>query len=268
MEIVSKISRGTLMDQIYLPKKRAGFIVGSYVRVEPLQTTVVQEKLFFYNVEHLEPLKVSAIKEIFAIADKTINIYDNIIITGSFLDNGFTFNDIDILVVSQSERDTEAFKKSVKNSTGLIPHIIVLDNKTLVEGLSTDPLYQTMLSKCIAKKRFIYKIQHRINYKLLDLHLLKSEILPGNFNVLNGTEKYYLTRNMVAIYLFLKEKKTSKEQIDTEIKQLFNLKNIEEIKQNMLDKNNFIKKYKEIYNDCFNQILKGIQNASKQKQTG
>ena len=266
MEIISKISRGTLMDQIYLPKKRHGFSVGSYVRVEPLQTTVVQEKLVFYNVNSLEPLKVQAIKEIFGIADKTIGAYDNVIITGSFLDAGFNFNDVDILLVSQSKESVASFKMSIEASTGFIPHIILLDNKSLAEGLSTDPLYQTMLSKCIAKKRFIYKIKHRIEYKLLDLHLLKSQILLGSFDVLNGTEKYYLTRNMVAIYLYLQGKKVSKETTDFEMKQIFYLKDVVEIKQNMLDKNIFLKKYKEIYNNCFNRIMKGIQNVSKQKQ--
>lgn len=255
------------MDQIYIPKKRAGFSIGSYVKIEPLQTTFIQEKLLFYNVEYLEPLKVQAIKEIFAIVDKGISAYENVIITGSFLDAGFNFNDVDILIVAQSKENVDSLKKSIVSSTGLIPHIILLGNKTLVQGLSTDPLYQAMLSKCVAKKRFIYKIRHKIDYKLLDLHLLKSEILPDNFDVLNGSEKYYLTRNMVAICLYLEGKKVNAEKINDAIKQLFNL-NINEIKQNMLDKNSFIKKYGEIHNNCFNQIMEGIKNAAKQKQTG
>lgn len=254
------------MDQIYIPKKRAGFSIGSYVKIEPLQTTFVQEKLMFYNVEHLEPLKVQAIKEIFASIDKGISTYENVIITGSFIDGGFNFNDVDILIVTQSKENIAGLKKSIVLSTGLVPHIILIDNRMLVEGLSTDPLYQAMLSKCVAKKRFVYKIRHKIDYKLLDLHLLKSEILPDNFDVLNGSEKYYLTRNMVAICLYLEGKKVNAEKINAEIKQVFNL-NINEIKQNMLDKNSFIKKYREIYNNCFNQIMEGIKNAAKQKQT-
>lgn len=266
MQLISKISKGTLMDQIYLPKKRHGFVVGSHVRIETLETLPSDEKLFFYNISAIEPLKVNAVKEIFAVADKTLDAYDNIIITGSFLDAGFHFNDVDILLVSEKKQNTVLFGERIKEVTGLVPHVIVLDNKTLAEGLSTDPLYQSMLGKCIAKKRFVYKINKIINYKLLDLHLLKSEIVIDNFDVLNGSEKYYLTRNMVAIYLFLKSKKVSRDVIDTEIKQLFSV-DINEIKQNMLDKHLFLKKYKQIYDACFNKIMNGIKNDAKQKQT-
>src|SRR3989344_2791209 len=118
-----------------------------------------------------------------------------------------------------------------------------------------------MLSKCVAKKRFVYKTGQRINYKLLDLHLLKSETLLDNFGVLNGGEKYYLTRNMVAIYLFLNGKSVSRESTDAAIKQLFNINSVNEIKQNMLDKSSFLQTYKQVYNECFNRIMGGIKNG-------
>ena len=121
-----------------------------------------------------------------------------------------------------------------------------------------------MLSKCVSKKRFIYKKRNKINYKILDLHLLKSKTLIDNFDIIDGNEKYYLTRNLISIFLYIKGKKIGKKIVDNEIKKTFNV-NIKEIKQNMLDKDKFLKKYKSVYKKTFNDIMEGIKNGSKQK---
>lgn len=262
MELIAKVSKGSKMDQVYVPKNRSGFSIGSYVILKPLET-IPDEKPYFYNIKYIEPLKLEIINEIMNIIDKN-KTYENIIITGSFLDKGFNFNDIDILIVNH-KLNTKTIKNKIENQTGIKAHIIALDNKTLLKGLSTDPLYQMMLSKCITKKRIIYKVKHKVDYKILDLHLLKSKTLIENFDTLDGNEKYYLTRNMVAISLYLKQRKLDKEEVDDKIMKIFNLKNINEIKQNMLDKNIFLKNYKEIYKNTFDNIMKFIKNGAKQK---
>jgi hypothetical protein len=111
-----------------------------------------------------------------------------------------------------------------------------------------------MLSKCISKNRIIYKKQREINYKLLDLHLLKSNLILTNFDNLTGNEKYNLTRNMVSIILFIDQKKLSNEKINEKITQLFKI-SINEIKENLLDKKEFLTKYKQIYNNLYKRIL-------------
>ena len=37
MEIIAKISRGSKMDQVYIPKNRGGFSIGSYVILKPIK---------------------------------------------------------------------------------------------------------------------------------------------------------------------------------------------------------------------------------------
>jgi len=263
MELISKVSKGTKMDQIYIPKNRSGFGVGSYVLIQSMRVQEQTEKPYFHNIQSIEPLKLEIINQIFNIIPNQIENYENIIITGSFLDEGFNFKDIDLIIVSEDKLDEALIKKEIEEILKIKIHIITLNNKTLIKGLSTDPLYQMMLSKCISKKRFIYKIQSKIDYKLLDIHLLKSELLILNFDHLNGHEKYYLTRNMIAISLFLKHEKIDKEKIDKEIKKIFNLKDINEIKQNILNKDKFLKEYKFIYKDTFNKIMENIKNDSK-----
>ena len=263
MELISKISKGTRMDQVYIPKNRRGFDIGAYVVIKPIEIEKIIEKPFFYNIKQIEPIKIDLIMEILNNINKITDKYENVIITGSFLDEGFNFSDIDIIIVSEERLNKIQIKKGIEDTIKVKIHPVILNNRTLMDGLSIDPLYQLMLSRCIAKKRFIFKIDYKIDYKILDLHLLKSKLLIDNFDYLNGTEKYYLTRNMVAIFLYIKSKKINKEIVDKEIEKLFNIKSIQEIKQNILNKDEFLKLYKKIYNNTFNKIMENIKHGTK-----
>ena len=276
MEIMGKISKGSKMDQVYISKNRRGFEIGSYVIIKPLEEgeqilKKIEEKLYFYNVNYIEPLKVEIINRIMEIIDKNMKDYQNIIITGSFLNKGFNFNDIDIIFVSKEKADlknTKIIGEIIEEKIKIKIHMIILNNKSLINGLLTDPLYELMLSRCVSKKRLIYKIKYKlknkINYKILDLHLLKSKILIDNFDMLNGNEKYYLIRNMITIFLYLEGKKISNDKVDFEIKKQFSL-DTKEIKQNMIQKNDFLKKYKFIYNKASNKIMAEIKKQTNKK---
>jgi len=253
------------MDQIYISKERAGFNIGEYVIIHLLKEKKIIKKKFVYNIEYLEPIKLSAIDEIFNIIDEFVK-YDNIIITGSFLEKGFRFNDIDIMIVSEDKIDTIYLKKVLKDRIGIKSHIISIDNKALAKGFATDPLYKAMLSRCVARKRFIYK-GYKINYKLLDLHLLKSRQLIENFDFLTGDEKYRMTRNLIAITQFIDKKKITKEGIDLSINGVFGDKTVQNLKENMLPKTDFLVKYKKIYTNAENKILKGIENKENLNQS-
>lgn len=266
MELISKISKGSRMDQIYIPKNRLGFDIGSYVVVRSLQETEkITIKPFFYNINFLEPVKLGIVNEIFENIDKIVGNYDNTIITGSFLEKGFNFNDIDILLISENGLNKNYIGKLLENKIGIKVHIISINNKTLIKGLSSDPLYQTMLSKCVCRKRFVYRIKPKINYKILDLHLLKSKLLAENFDFLNGNEKYEMVRNAVSIALFVDNKEVSKDKVDEKIDRLFGKEMSKKIKENTItDKKDFLDKYKRFYKSLSSKILNRI-NGSKQK---
>ncbi len=251
VELIGKVSKGSKMDQIYIPKNRESIPVGSYVVVKPLTTEKQEIKPYFYNVT-IEPIKVEIIKNIMQTIDKNTD-NENIIITGSFLERGFQFNDIDILIIGGKIKE-----EILENYLGIRVHIISITNNALIKGLETDPLYNLMLSRCVSKKRVIYNIKRKISYKLLDLHLLKSKI--DNFESLKGKEKYEIIRNIIAIKTFITKKEVSRAKVDSEINKLFGL---EEIKENLIDKNEFNKKYKKIYNETEKLIMEGIKNESK-----
>ncbi|MDO8516671.1 MAG: hypothetical protein Q7S33_00955 [Nanoarchaeota archaeon] len=266
MELIAKITKGINVDQIYISKKRAGFPIGEYVKIISISNLQdrelsLKEKPFFYGLNKIEPIKIKISEEIFDLIENEIET-QNVIITGSFLDIGFNFKDLDILIVIPQVKNEEHSQKiiieKIINNIGIQPHIIFIDNKSLIEGLSTDPLYQSMLSKCVSKKRIIYKIEtKKINYKLLDLQLLKSKIVFDNYDSLTGEEKYYYLQNMMSIYLFLKLGRITKDNVESEIKKNFEDKKT--IKYGCIDKKEFLKKYKKIYNQTFDLIIDKIK---------
>ena len=265
VELISRVSKGSRMDQVYIPKNRADFAIGSYVVIKPLKAMPKEEiKPFFYTVKHLEPIKSRIIEEIFRDIEEIVKC-DNIIIMGSFLEEGFKFNDIDVIVVSENKFNEKHLEEVLENKIGAKFHISCISNKALLKGLSTDPLFKAMLTKCVSRRRFIYKIKPKLNYKLLDLHLLKSKPLIENFDLLNGNEKYKMARNLVAINQFINEKEVTKDKIELAIDNLFGSKTAQKLKENIVLKEDFLAGYKKIYKETQNKILGGIKDESKQE---
>jgi len=266
MELIAKVSKGSKMDQVYLPKNREMFKTGDYVKITPLNekslTEKRYEKPFFYGIKYLEPIKVYVANRIIKIIR---NLYDervNIIIAGSFLDQGFTFNDIDLLIIGDKKEALARIKKEIVRETGINAHIIQLNKEELKKGVETDPLYETLLSKCISEKRLLNKPNRKFNYKILDLYLLKSKLFGDNFDVLNGNEKYQFLRNLLAIKLFIENKKVSVESINDEIKKEFKT-DIEDIKGNLLDKKDFLQRFNKLYTQTSNKIMDLAKHDSK-----
>ena len=258
MEIIGKISKGTKMDQIYISKERVpGFETGRHVLIKPVQE--FKSNPFYYKVKALEPIKNMIIKELFSYLD----YLENIIITGSFIEEGFEFKDIDIIIVTDKEINLKEIKIHIENYFGIKAHVLSLTYNNLLSGFSTDPLFELMLSKFISKKRIIFNKKKEINYKLLDLHLLKSKSLIDNFEFLTGKEKYKLLRNLFAILLFLDNKEINSKSLNLEIEKRFGNEAAQKIKENMFDKAQFIKKYKLIYEQTFKKIMAGIKNEQK-----
>jgi len=258
MVISGKVSKGSRMDQIYLPKERVpGFEIGTTVLIQPaIEKT--QLRPYYYNVQYLEPIKTIVVEEIL----NYLEYMDNVIITGSFLEKGFEFEDIDIILITNNKIDSKRIENHFKESLGVKSHIIVMNFKTLLKGISTDPLFQMLVSKFVSKKRVIFKTRTTVNYKLLDLHLLKSELLIINFYFLTGRKKYKFVRNLFAIILFLDKKKINTESINKEISRCFGEDMVRNIKENLVDKS-FLEKYKRIYENTFKRIMKGVKNGPK-----
>lgn len=266
VKLIGRISKGSRMDQVYLPKNRLGLTVGEYVTVQPLEKEHKKgskTERYFYGINYLEPVKLEITEKVFSLMERKVGRYENIIITGSFLDKGFSFNDLDILLINEEKANPELLSRELEKLTGIKIHLIQLSRADLIRGLARDPLYQLMFSQCLARKRMIYRINPVADYKLLDLQLLQSKLLPENFDGLGGKEKYYLTRNLAAVRIYLQTGNVKKEEVEALIKRQFFLPDISRIKENLLTKNEFLTEYKQLYNQTFKLILRGIKNAAK-----
>lgn len=253
------------MNQIYLPKnaRLLGMLPGQYVVINILTSPTQEAKTakfapYFYGLNKAEPIKLEIVEKIFSISSKFTEKENNIIVTGSFLDSGFNFNDMDLIILGDNiNTNTKAIEQEIIAKIGIRPHILALTREEFIRGLVSDPLYQTMISRCISKNRLIFRFKPTIKAKLLDLHLLKSKALIDNFDILNGREKYYLVFNLVSILLFIQQRKITKELVEKAIKQEFGIKNLEEIKENLVGRE-FLKKYRKIYEKTFDLIIKEI----------
>ena len=228
---------------------------GTFVIVKTLETNQEakkQDSLNFYNTKNLEPIKIEIINKIMALIKKEIE-FENIIITGSFLNNGFNFNDIDILLIIKKEQNIKQLENQIKSNMGIKPHIVQLTNTELIHGLQTDPLYQLMISKCISQKKLIYKITNKPIYRILDLHLLKSYPITNYPETLSGEDKYYLIRNMIAIKLFTENVKLTPEIINKEIEKTFGI-SAENIKKNIIE-HSVYKKLTKFYKKLQDKII-------------
>lgn len=244
------------MDQIYLPKLRPpGFASGDFVEITP--TKRKKRSFYTHNINQLEPIKNLIKDEIFNYFEEV----DNAIIIGSFLEKGFNFNDIDVILVDGIKEDKN-WEKHFRRKLGVNIDFICLNRKSLKKGLNTDPLFQMMMSRYLAKKREIFRFKNEFDYKQLDLHLLKSKTLLDSFDILTGKEKYKLTRNLMAIKLFLEGKKLSKDLVYKEAEKIFGKDIINKLKENLMEKEAFLKKFRKIYNQTFDKVM----DESKQKQ--
>ena len=251
------------MDQIYIPKQRAmGFEVGTAVLIEPaLQKVSGKPKLNYYHVERLAPIKIAVIERIFEYFEQVANV-DNVLVAGSFLEPGFEFQDIDIVVLTEKSVNNTAMKAHFKATLGIDIHLIILPLKELLRGIASDPLFQMLLSRFIAKKRLVVLKSRLIKYKLLDLQLLESKALIDGFDFLNGREKYKLTRNAVAIACFLDNKPLNSCFIDKEIERHFGEASVISIKENNISPE-FLLNYKLFHKKLFKRILEGVKNEPK-----
>ena len=263
METISKVSKGTKMDQIYLSKNRTGLSIGQYVLITPLKTNEENKpNPFFYNIKNLEKIKVQIINEILEKLTNELEEIENIIVTGSFLERGFNFQDIDIIILTKKTLNSNKLTKELEDLTNIKVHLILMSKEDFFKGVSTDPLFENMLSKFVSLERIVLNFKRILIPKILDINLLKSKDLIENFDILDGRQKYCLLKNLIAIKLFLELKKISNEKIDSEISKEFKI-TPENLKKNMISKKDIAQKFNKLYQLTFNKILNKIKNGSK-----
>ena len=264
MELIRKVSKGSRMNQIYIPKERMGFNVGTYVVIKPIAPTEIKQGLFSYGSLELNPLKAKIAETIFQLITGMADI-ENIFIMGSFLDKGYNFNDIDIIIISKKQIEQTRIAAKITEEIGIKPHLIISDYSTLLRGISSDPLFELMMSRYVSMNRWIVKKRRTFDYKKLDLHLLKSKDFDRNFDYISGKQKYEFIRNLMAIKLFIEGKRLTHHTLDKEIHKELGIQK-KELIDNMIPKEkDLIKRYNSIFKRIERLVFKGMEHESKQE---
>ena len=258
--LIKRISKGARFNQIYLQKNEgAGFEPGKSVVISPLENIISKEPpIFEYNVK-LESLKREIVKLVFKIVDSHGH-YGNIIITGSFLDEGFNFEDIDIIIINSVNIEKDEIKNTIERNTGINTHLTLIDSESFNRGIRRDPLFRLMIDRYVSTKRAIFRNDRELNYKLLDIHLLKNKNLIEGYDLFSIKQRKKLLRDFISIKLFSENKKVTIKSIEKETNMLFGRDIIENLFYygNNEEKHKFIAKLKKEFNKLEEHILKNV----------
>jgi len=261
--LIKRISKGARFNQIYLQKNEGvGFEPGKSVVISPLEDIIYKEpEIFEHNVK-LESLK----KEIVKLTFKTVDShghYGNVIITGSFLDKGFNFEDIDVIIINPENMEKDRLEDSIGQNTGIKPHLILIDSGSFNKGVKRDPLFRLMVARYVSARRAIFRKDREINYRLLDIYLLKNKNLIDGYDLFSIRQRKKLLRDFISIKLFSENKEVTIKSIEEETNRLFGKDIIETLLYygNNEEKHKFIARLKREFNKLEEQMLK---NASKQ----
>ena len=266
IQFIHKISKGSKFNQIYIPKEmEADFEVGDSVEVKLLKK---KEKVYYSkNLDELSDFKEKLIKEIFSILNK-FNEIRQIFAVGSFLTQKVDYNDIDLIVVINKNKN-EKLEENIYN--GLIEkinlkfHIIAIQEDKLHFLEKNCPLTKSMFYYYISNKEFNPSIERNIDKNHIKFLLMMPEDLL-EINI--GSKNFYDNiRRLITIERFLKKKHLSPKEINKELESVLNkigadvifiLKNNEQINKKI------IKKLREIIKNRLRGIKK-ILNKNEQK---
>lgn len=260
--LIKKISKGTRFNQIYLQKNEIGFEPGKNVVISAFDDLLERNiSIFEYNIK-LNSIKREIIKTIFKLIDDSCS-YKNIIITGSFLEAGFNFEDIDIIIINPQKLDKDKLNGSITHAIGVKPHLILIDSQSFNKGIKRDPLFRLMVDRYVSVKRAIFNQSREINYKLLDAYLLKNKNLIDGFDLFNIKQRKKLLRDFISIKLFVENKEVTINNIEKEEVKIFGKDIIEKLFYYgaISSKREFISKLRKEFNKLEKRILK---NVSKQ----
>ena len=259
-KLIKKISKGARFNQIYLQKNEGiGFKPGNSVVISPLEDIIAKEPAIFEYKVKLESLKREIVKSLFKIVDSHGN-FNNIIITGSFLDEGFNFEDIDIIIINPGNMEKDKLKDSIEQNIGISPHLILIDSESFNRGIKRDPLFRLMVDRYVSAKRAIFRKDRKLNYKLLDIYLLKNKNLIEGYDLFSIKQRKKLLRDFISIKLFSENREVTIKNIEKETNRLFGKDIIENLFYygNNEEKHEFIAKLKKEFNKLENHILKNV----------
>jgi len=254
------VSKGSRFNQIYVPKDMENSIeVGDEVEVRLVRKCVRLH--YSKGLKKLSEFKENLIKEIFYFLNEVAN-FDLVFVVGSFLTEKISYNDIDIVLITQKKENIEeSIYNKLIEKFNLRFHIISIEEKKFYHLLKICPLTKAMFSKFICNK--IITIEDE---RLIDKNHLKFLLMmPEDLLVikLNSRTFFDNLRRLITIERFLKNESLDIVLINEELKKLISNSLYSKIKYNEEIENNSIDFLKRIIKAKLEKIKGLIQNGKK-----
>lgn len=204
MKFIHQISRGSLFNQIYIPKEAEGiFEVGDIVEVR-----LLKKKSRIYcpkTMKKLSEFKEKLIKEIFSSLVKFHEIKQAFIV-GSFLIEKVEYNDIDLLLITAKKIEgiEEKIYNYLTDKFQLKFHIISFPESSFLNLEKICPLTRSMLYYFVSNKKFELAKEIKIDKNHLEFLLMMPEDL---LKIKANSRVFYDNiRRLVTIHNFLQNK--------------------------------------------------------------
>ncbi len=262
VKFVHKISRGSRFNQIYIPKENEKeFEPGDIVEVRLLKKDF---KIYYSkNLKELTEFKEKLVKEVFEFLTAYKEI-KQIFIFGSFLTRKIDYNDIDILILTDSDDNFgEIIYNNLINKFNLKFHLISFNEKKLKELLKICPLTRSILYFYVSNKKFEVPKETRIDKKHIKFLLMMPEdSLKVN---LDGIEYYNSLRKIYTIEGFLIGKEIPPNRIDLQLEGIIDKRKLDLLKKNEIVDENIIKEVKDIIKNKLEIIYRRIDHGEKKR---
>jgi len=211
MGFVGKVSKGSVFNQIYIPKNlRWEFEAGSLVEVK-----LLEKRLHYSRKFAISEFKEKLIKEIFSFLE-SFGV-KQIIIAGSFLKEKIDYRDIDLLLVvdRRGEKFENVVYKKLIEKLNLKFHLLFFDEESFIKLQESCPLTRSMLYYSISNKK-IEKRGRKIDENHIKFLLMMPEDL---LKIKVNTRVFYDSlRRLVAIEKFLSSKEEDPSEINKDLK--------------------------------------------------
>jgi len=225
-----RVSKGSVFNQVYIPKEMEDSIdVGDEVEVRLISKKI--NLVYSDKRIKLSEFKIKLIKDVFSFLS-AYKIVKEAYFAGSFLTELVDYNDIDILLVVDSDKRKDMIKAENEIYSNLIEkfnlrfHSILIPKEKFEYLLKTCPMTNSMFSLYVSNGRLI-----KTPKRVLDRdHIEYLLMMPEDIIKTMVPSKVFLDNvlRVISIKRFLEGASLNKKEMDEEIKKmlgdsLFNL---------------------------------------------
>ena len=230
VKFIKNVSKGSRFNQIYVPKDMESLIeVGDEVEVRLVKksTTLHYSK----NLKKLSEFKEGLIKGIFSSLN-SIDSINYIFITGSFLTEKISYNDIDIVLITN--KNINNFEETIYGKLierfNLKLHLIAIEESRFNDLIKICPLTKSMFSRFICNREIKIPEEKYVDSRHIKFLLM----MPYDLLDIRLSSRSFFDsiRRLITIEKFLKNKILDIEGINEELKGLLTERIYNKIKNN------------------------------------